>query len=374
MIRSASESKMSTRTLLVFVGRRPEAAPTFILSDAGRILQRGVLQVGQIPPLDGARVVVIVPGEHTTARWLSLPPSRDREARTAARLLMEEHLAASDDLHVAVGPYEDGKRVGVVVSRSALQAWRTEAVLHGLEPDVVVPDMLLAPAPRDDVLQVASLDGMTLVMGQELAMTSEPDAAALVVEGRPVRQLSDAEREAAFLSGLARPRINLLQGELAGRDAIRPRDFRLAAVLAAALLVSPLIITLAQTIRHEAAAAVLTAKAKREVAAVLPAGTAITDPVAQLDERLAQLTRGTNSFAAQTAALHAALEDLEGAQLESLIFTPDGTLRIAMSHDNYSDVEQLRVALRRSDLALREEGSRTEGERLITDLIVGARP
>ena len=374
MIRSASESKMSTRTLLVFVGRRPEAAPTFILSDAGRILQRGVLQVGQIPPLDGARVVVVVPGEHTTARWLSLPPSRDREARTAARLLLEEHLAASDDLHVAVGPYEDGRRLAVAVSRSALQAWRTEAMLHGLETDVFVPDMLLAPAPQDDTLAIASLDGMTLVFGRDLALTSDPDAAELMIEGRPVHRLSDAEREAAFLRGLERPRINLLQGDAPGRGAIRPRDFRLAAVLAAALLLSPLIITLAQTIRHEAAAAVLMAKAKRQVAAALPAGTAVTDPAAQLDERLAQLTRGTNGFAAQAAALYAALEGLDGAQLESLIFTPDGTLRIAMSHDNYSDVEQLRVALRRSDLALREEGSRTEGERLITDLIVGARP
>ncbi|WP_269716779.1 type II secretion system protein GspL [Caulobacter sp. NIBR2454] len=373
MSRSTLESKMSIRTLLLFIGRRPEAPPAFILADGGRVLQRGVLQVGHPLPLDGARVVLVVPGEQVTARWLQMPPSREGAARNAARLLMEEQLAAQENLHIAVGPHTDGRRLAVAVSHATLQAWRGEAGLYGLQPDAIVPDALMLPAPQDDELSVATMDSMTLIAGRDLAATCEPDAAEYIIGDRPVRHLDDAQREAAFLYGLGELRVNLLQGEAGAVGAVRLRDWRLAAILGAVLLASPLLLTLAHAVRFEAGAAVLRNDARRQVSAALPGAPAITDPVAQVDERLAQLERDSNGFAPQAAALFAALEDLDGAQLESLIFTPDGSLRTTVSHNNYSDVEQVRLALRRSNLGVREEGSRTEGERLVTDLIVGAR-
>ena len=79
---------------------------------------------------------------------------------------------------------------------------------------------------------------------------------------------------------------------------------------------------------------------------------------------------GAGGLAAQ---LFSAVEPLDQVQVESLIIMPDGSARAALSHAAYSDGEGLAQALQAAGLTVRVEGSREEGGRVISDVILGAR-
>ena len=92
---------------------------------------------------------------------------------------------------------------------------------------------------------------------------------------------------------------------------------------------------------------------------------------ARLDQL--QLSAGGGPVAL-SAGLFAALETMDMAQLESLVLSPDGSMRARLSYANISDIEVMRAAMKRDGVMYREEGVREEGGRVISDVIFGARP
>lgn len=366
---------------LIFIPPDHQAAPAVRVIDAeGRILERGTLQIGpNLAPAD-ARTVLVAPGMDVAAHWLHLPTRNDVQARAATALLLEDRLARpAGEAHLALGPREaDDHRLAAAVETGRMQAWASLAALHGLRPDLVLPDHLLLPEPEGEEVLAADMGGWLAVRARRLAFSCEPDMLEVLLPGRPVRRIGDeAELGKLWAQALAAPAVNLLQGDFDPARASRlgVRDLRRAAVLAAVALVAPALVLGVQAWRYDRAADAAEQGAAAQVATVLPKGQAVTDPRAQAQGRLAglELAAGGGPISA-SAQLFAAVETIQDAQVETLIVSPEGEVRAGISHTNFSDVELLRDAMREAGLAFREESSREEGGRVMSDVIVGSRP
>ncbi|MFZ5729796.1 MAG: type II secretion system protein GspL, partial [Pseudomonadota bacterium] len=204
----------------------------------------------------------------------------------------------------------------------------------------------------------------------------EPDLVAAVAADRPQTRLEGSALERALAEAAGAPAVNLLQGAFDPKRQAELgwRDFRRVAALAAAVLLSPLVIWGAQAAAFHIRAERAEARAEAKLAALLPEGAEVTDVAVQAEALLAQAMVGQGGGASGLAAiLLGALEPLDQAQLESLIVMPDGTARAAVSLAAYSDTEALAQALQAEGLSMREEGSREEGDRVVADIILGAR-
>lgn len=368
------------RTRLVFAPSDPQAPPAYLLLDAfGEVVGRGEQPLRAEAPAAPTTVVLVVPGVEATARWLRLPARGEAQARAAAALLLEGEQALEDEpVHLALGPLEaDGCRLAVTVARSRMQGWLDLARLHGISPDVVAPDCLLIPEPEGERPVAARIGGALAVRGRRLAFACDPDLAPVLLQDRDPELASDAEAvERLLAQGAGRPTINLLQGEFAPADGRRidPRDLRRAGVLAALLLASPMALEGAEALRLSFAADRAEAAARQDAAAVLPKGTVVRDPAVQVAARLERLELAAGGGPAGLAArLFAALSGIEGAQVESLIVSPDGALRASITHANYSDMELLGGALRGDGIAFKEEGTRDEAGGIVSEVMLGVR-
>jgi len=371
------------RTRIVFAGAAPDAEPTYlILDELGSVVGRGILPVQEASALTPMRNVLVVPGADVLIRWVSVKAASEAQARAAALAQLEDQMTSPAGAHLALAPAEaDGQRLAAVVAAARMQAWLDGAALHGIAPDLVIPDCLALPEPSEDpdgasILATAEFGGLTAVRGRRLAFTGEPDLVAAVVGDRPAQTLAGPVLERALADMADSPALTLLQGafEPERREPIGRRELRRPALLVLALLVSPLILWGAQAGAAHLRATQAEARAAAKVAALLPDGTAVTDPAAQAQAQLDALSLASGGGAGGLAAqLFAAVEPMDQVQVESLIVMPDGSARAALSHAAYSDGEGLAQALQAAGLTVRVEGSREEGGRVISDVILGAR-
>lgn len=369
------------RTRLVFAPQAPQQPATYLLlNEFGEPVGRGEQPLAPPDPVAPEAVVLVVPGVDAVARWLHLPARHDAQARSAAALLLEDGQALDDEaLHLAVGPLEaDGHRLVVAVGRSQMQAWIELARLYGLAPETVTPDHLLLPEPEDGRPVAVRLGGILAVRGRRLAFACEPDLAPVLIDDPDVQVLDRAdELEARLAQGAGQPLFQLLQGDFAPADGRRVdrRDLLRPALLAAALLLSPILLDGANAARLTVAARDAEAAAERRAASVLPKGTVVSDPAAQTSAHLQRMEVAAGGGPAGLAArLFQVLSGLEGAQAEGLIVSPDETMRATISHVNYSDMDLLADALRRQGVAFKQEGVREEGDRIVSEVILGVRP
>ncbi|MDO8900112.1 MAG: type II secretion system protein GspL [Phenylobacterium sp.] len=376
------------RTRIVIAGAAPDAEPTYlILDELGSVVGSGILQVQEPSALTPMRTVLVIPGADVLVRWAPIKAASEAQARGAALAQLEDQMTSAAGVHVALGPQEaDGQRLVVALSGARMQAWLDHAALHGVSPVLVIPDCLALPEPPSDpldnpegppVIITAEFGPLIAVRGQRLAFTGEPDLVTTIVGARPATALAGPALERAMANMAASPAINLLQGAFDPdrREPLGRRDLRRAAILAAVLLVSPLILWAAQAGADHVRARQAEARAEAKVAALLAEGETITDPAVQAQARLDALALVAGGGASGLAAqLFAAVEPMDQVQVESLIIMPDGAARAALSHAAYADGESLAQALQAAGLTVRVEGSREESGRVISDVILGARP
>ncbi|MGH8084938.1 MAG: type II secretion system protein GspL [Lysobacter sp.] len=367
---------MNPTTLLLLLPATPGAAATcFHLDGGGRTIDRRTVEAGA--PLAAtatqspARQVLAVPGIECVSTWLELPARNPVQALAAARVLVADHVAGPvDTLHLAIAPgADDRSRQVVAVESATMQAWLDQAAAFGMIPDVVAPmPMLLAPVeeaatgePGDVV--IADIDGHWLVRGEKLAFAAEPALADQVIGERPRRILTGAETEAAFTANALSPPIDLLQHAFARQPAHREGwpAYRRAAVLAAVLVVSPLVLLAAQAVRHEVAARNLQAQANALSRTVMPTLGEDADPLPPIRARLAGLQAG-DVFADAAAALLAAVAATDGVELDALSYT-DGELQATLVVPAPAALERIRSALAKAGLELAENGRRDAGGR-----------
>lgn len=316
-----------------------------------------------IEPEGEGPAILVVPGEETLVRWLALPARRDAQAVAAAMFMLEEELAAPKErVHVALGPPDgEGLRPVVVVDRGRMQAWLDLAAAGGFVPDVVIPDCLLLPEPEGESVVVVPVGGAVAVRGRRLALGCEPELLPLVMGPRAHTVLDGAAARELFAAGAAQPLVNLRQGAFAPPRPSSAQRALAPAILAAALAVITLSVPLVQAIRHESAA-------RRAEAAVEALGgtQALRDRLMRAESR--------SRFASSAAAVFAAVEQVEGMELQSLLYGEDGAFRVSAIHANYSDVEQLRTGLARAGFAVQETNTTPEDGRILSDLILRPGP
>jgi general secretion pathway protein L len=350
------------RARLVFL-RRDETSPLVWLVEHGRVAGRGPC-LDDLP--DDLPIVAAVPGEAVLCRWLDLPVGREAQTATAAAVLLEDELAQPrEQLHVALGPRADGRRLAVVVDRMRMQAWM-EALAGLPRLDAVVPDCLLVPAPdTGETLAVRFADSW-LVRGTEVAAAVEPDLLPLV-SGEVAKVEDAADAEALIVAGLEKPAIDLRQGLFAPSRARAGAGLRAPGVAAALLALAVLSLPAVEAARF--------ALARRSVATELSALSGVSDGAEAAARLQARLTRleAVERFPAQAAAVMAAVERVDGMELQSLTYDQQGVIRVTAAHANYSDVELLRSTLGRSGLSVQETSAAPADGRIVSDLVLRPR-
>lgn len=276
---------------------------------------------------DAARTVLVVPGVDVRLFWLELPAGNPAQVLAAARLALADHVAEDPaTLHLAFGAAIAGTpRLVAAVERSRMQDWLARASSLGITPDLVVPDCLLLPEPDDGSTHAVAWDGRWLLRGTRLAASVEPDLAPLLTGLPDLKPDGDALHSFATTP----PPLDLLQYAFAPQraTAAAPRWRRLL-WLAAAVLLSPLLLVLAEALRYEIGARLLHGRATDAVAAQL-GGTVDGDPLQALESARQQ---GGSALARSGDALARALAASPGLRLERFEYNEGAPVRIHVQH------------------------------------------
>ena len=347
-------------TRLVLLSHAPDAPSLSLVIADGRVLERRALEPDPTDPPEPMRTVVLVPGAEAVARWLELPVKTDAQAGPAAAFLLEDQLATPRErLHLTLGPLEaDGQRLAVVVDRDVMEAWTDRAIALGVFPDVILPDHLALPVPEDGTAVAVGFGDTLAVRGERLALSAEADLAPLLLGDRPYRVLEDgAEIEGFLMAAALDPPVNLLQPASA---AVAPpsawSQLRAAAVLLGLLLLTPLALSMINTVRHGNAAAEADARAEAQARAALPRTTRIVDPEAQIQARITRL-RSADGFAATAAGLFNALERAPGMELDGMTYLPGQPLRATVRYRHSGELDAFRGAAQQAGFVVETGGA-----------------
>jgi general secretion pathway protein L len=362
-----------TRLILIpVVAAQP--APFLIVTPDGYVLERGVLTLDAVERPEPMRTVAVTPGADVTLRWLDLPAGGAAQMRAAAAWSLRDDMAAAPDrLATVLGPpAPPGQpRLVAVVSRSLLEAWTDYLEALGVRADVLVPDVLTVFEPEaDDDLHAVSFGEGVALRGRRFAATVQPDLVDLVAAGRRVVPVEDpAAVERALIEAVRSPAINLLAA--GDRDRKAAGSWKRAAALAALVLVSPLILALSAAARDDMAARRMRAEAVQTVARAAPDLATATDPVAAFRRRVESAPPPGGATAA-AAALFAAVEAVEGAELDILIADPADGVKATVSHPGYQDMARIRSAMADAGMAVTETSTLDDGGRVVSDITIGA--
>lgn len=348
-------------------------APYLVVGADGVVRERGSLALDAAVAPETMRTVAVVPGAEVTLRWLDLPPGGAAQVRAAAAWSLRDAVAAAPErLATVVGPPTPAgePRLAAVVSRALLQAWVDYLEALGVRAEVIVPDVLTLPEPADDgALTVVAFGESLALRGRRFAATVQPELADLMAGERTLVPLEDpGELERILVAAARAPAINLL--DALQRDAARVGGWRRAAALAAAVLVSPLILTLSAAARDDLAARRLEDETRALIVRNAPDLARSADPVAAVHRR-AQAAPPPGGVTAAAAALFAAVETVEGAELDILIADPGDGVKATVSHPAYGDMAAIRSAMAEAGMTVTETGTLDDAGRVVSDITIG---
>lgn len=364
---------MSRTRLILMPARADEAAPWMTLDSTGAVLERGRASLEHPAPAGPHRNVAIVPGARVTLRRLTVPSGSPAQQRAAALWALRDDLAGpADRLRAALGPVEDdGARWVAAVDLPVVEAWADWLRAAGFGEAAMAPDCMTLDPPTDGSAAAVRFGDDVALRATDLAVTVQPDLVDAVAAPRAVHAVEDpAEVEALLIRAALSPPLDLAAGR--GRAAGAAGSWRRAALLAAALVLSPLILILAEAARDEMAARDIDARAETAARAAFPDMPPEADPLAEAERRLGTAPP-PGGVAAASAALFQALEGVPGAELDSLTADPAGGIRASVSYAAYQDLDVLRSAMAELGLTLTDTSTVDDGGRVVSDVIIGAR-
>lgn len=365
---------MKPTRLILIPALAGDPAPYLVIGTGGYVLERGVLSMDAVERPEPMRTVAVAPGADVLIRWLDLPPGSAAQQRAAALWALKDDLAAAPDrLSVALGPVPAAgePRLVTVVSLSLLDAWNDYLSGLGVRADVLVPDVLTLTEPQDDSLTAVAFGDATALRGNRFAASVQPDLIDLVAHGRVVEPVDDtASIERALVQAALAPLVDLTPARLREKAESR-RGWGRAAALAAAVLLSPLVLMIAGAARDDMAAARADDQALSEIARVDPELARTSDPVAALRGRV-RAAPPPGGVMAATAALFTAVEGVPDAELDMLVVDPEDGMKAAVTHADYSDVQTIDAAMRASGLTVTETGTEDNAGRVVSDITIGA--
>jgi general secretion pathway protein L len=365
---------MKPTRLILIPALAGDPAPYLIIGAGGYVLERGQLAMDAVERPEPMRTVAVAPGADVLVRWLDLPPGSAAQQRTAALWALKDDLAvAPDRLSVALGPVPatGEPRLAAVVGLSLLDAWTDYLAGLGVRADVLVPDVLTLTEPSDDSLTAVAFGTSIALRGRRFAASVQPDLVDLVAHGRSVEPVDDpASVERALVQAALNPPIDLTPARVREKAESR-RGWNRAAALAAAVVVSPLVLMIAGAGRDEMAAARADDQARAEIARVDPELARTPDPVAALRGRV-RAAPPPGGVMAATAALFTAVEGVPDAELDMLVVDPEDGMKASVTHPDYGDVKLIDSAMRASGLTVTETGTEDDAGRVVSDITIGA--
>jgi len=320
-----------------------------------------------------AEIIAVVPGDAVVLHWVPLPQLAPAQAAAAARLLAADVMTTPiEATHVVIGRRDaEGQAPLALVDRDRMAGWLAALAAGGINPDRIVPAPLLLPVPESGVT-IAQADGLWQVRGHRLALAAEPGLADMLIGGEARTPIDDRAWRGGLGVALAAISIDLRQGEFARvrRQPIDPRRVRRVALLALALFTILVAVGLTGLLRQSTAADQTELALGDAARSVLPRGSIVTDPRAQVAARLASLGGATPAFTALAAPLLAALRDRPSMTLKTLTFVPETGLNASIVAAAPADRDALVVALAGQGLVASMGPPREDGGRQLVDLIV----
>lgn len=361
-----------TRLILIpSLGNEP--APYLVIAD-GEVRERGLLELDPVERPEPMRTVAVAPGVDVTIRWLDLPAGGLAQQRAAALWMLKDSIAVpADRLAVALGSVTapGQPRLVAVVGLSLLQAWIDHLDALGVRADAIVPDVMTVPEPDgDDRLNAVTFGPTMALRGRGFAASVQPDLVELVAGPRRVEPITNsAAVERSLIEATLTPPIDLLSARDRTRGTVR-RDWTLAAGLAGLLMVSPLVLVAAAAARDDAAARADVRSAYAEIARVTPELAARPGSIAALRRRVLTAPPPGGVIGA-TAALFAAVEGVEGAELDLLTMDPEAGMKASIAHTDYQDMRAIVRVMRANGLQVTETSTLDDGGRIVSDITIG---
>jgi len=365
---------MKPTRLILIPALGSEPAP-FLVIEGGVVRDRGLLELHPVEPPEPMRTVAVVPGAEVTIRWLDLPDGGLAQQRAAALWMLKDELAApADRLAAALGPLPRAgqPRLVALAGLPLLQAWIDYLEAVGVKPDAIVPDVLTVPEPvESDWLNAVSFGSATALRGRGFAASVQPDLVGLVAGSRLVEPIMDpSEVERALVEAALAPPINLLTSQERARGSGR-RGWALACTMAGVLVASPLVLIAAAAARDEADARAATASARAEVGRVAPDLAAAADPVEALRRRV-RAAPPPGGVVGATAALFAAVEGVDGAELDLLVVDQAAGMKASVTHADYQDTQTIARAMRANGFEVTETAALDDRGRIVSDITIGS--
>lgn len=368
--------------LLIFVDRHNEFEGWLRLAD-GHVGSRGTALEGLpalVDPESGEPLplVAVVPGDAVSVHALELPAGLAPAQAAAAARLMAADVSTQpiEDMHVAVGPEQEGSPLRTVALTPALSmaGWLGRLQAAGLDPDLVVPEPLLL-APPDEGYRCYNHRDVPLYRSRVEAFSIEPDLARMIVADQPVETIDTKAFEAELGEAVKEPPVNLRQGPFAKRRqwAIDWARVRRMALLGLAILGVTLAIQLAAILRYSSAADALEVEASRVAARALPVEARTGDTEAELERRLTAMRGGGIGYSAIATALFSAVRATPNAELTALSYDPDGRLHATVQGDSPATLATLQQRIEASGFIVTAGAMGTGGGRPTAELTVYAR-
>lgn len=248
----------------------------------------------------------------------------------------------------------------------------------------MVPDHLMLPADDgsggdsavvDNAgVVVCSIDGRWIVRGSAVAFTAEAGLARQVLGERDYQVVEDRPAVESLLArGSGHVPIDLLQYEFARREDARtagPGRRRLA-LMALALLLSPVVLVLAESLRYEMAQRALFRQAEA-IAVPLVAAEASGDPVTALQTRQRALDV-PYTMDDLRRSLFQAVAVTAGTRLDAFEYA-DTDASATVVHATPAQLQDLRASLEQAGIRSRDDGSTQVADGLRTRLLFETRP
>lgn len=323
----------------------------------------------------GRRVVVFLPAADVRLASVKVPARQPSKVMQAVPYALEDQVAEDvDSLHFAIGTrQEDGSHPVAVVSRARLARVLTALRARGLQPELLVPEMLALPPPAADGAWSALVDDTQAIVrsgpwsGFSCGAT-DLDAYLSMADPTRTRPLrlqvagdapSDWSTLAWPLTLLPQPNglvalaaqlrpaqaINLLQGGFAqSRDIERLwKPWRLAAALLLAWLVLGSVSFLVDTWKLEAELRRQDAANVARFQQLFPDQTRVVDLSAQLEQQLRARAAGGSAGGplALFEPLAQALAASPGLKLTGMQYR-EGALFLSMTATDLQVLENLR--------------------------------
>jgi general secretion pathway protein L len=357
----------------------------FIEADGspGEEVQGSLDEVAQ--QVTGNRVIVLVPAIDVLLTKAMVPTQNRKRLATALPYVLEDQLVGDlEDLHFAVGERQADDQVAcAVVSRDRMDTWMQRLREFGIQPDMLIPDVLTVPKEphcwavlRDEdsvlvrtgsqagfIIELENLEP-ALQLAVDDAGETKPQQLQIIncnPEGEAFPDLSSLELDEIsqdcqggvllqFVRGLnTGEAINLLQGDYSRREQLGKvwRPWWPAAAMLGGLVILQLTMTTVDHFKLKRQSEALKAQIEQIYLSTFPEAKRVVNPRVQMERKLSALRGGSGGgtgFVNLLAGSGGVFKKTNDLELRSVRYK-DGKLDIDLTIKDLQTLDGLKQSL-----------------------------